>query len=46
MLGYYGVRLAHGGNIGTYWSTVASDGFHSALRLTAAFAGYVPGTRP
>lgn len=41
----YGARLAYGCNIGAYFSGIVSGSLHGWLRLVAAFAGNVIGTR-
>jgi uncharacterized membrane protein YedE/YeeE len=41
----YGARLAHGCNIGAYFSGIASGSVHGWVWLVAAFAGSAIGTR-
>jgi uncharacterized protein len=41
----YGARIAHGCNIGAYFSGIASGSLHGWLWLVAAFAGNVLGVR-
>lgn len=41
----YGARIAHGCNIGAYFSGIASGSLHGWLWLVAAFAGNVVGVR-
>jgi uncharacterized protein len=41
----YGARLAHGCNIGAYFSGIASGSLHGWVWLAAAFAGNIVGTR-
>ena len=41
----YGARLAHGCNIGAYFSGIASGSLHGWVWMAAAFAGNIVGTR-
>ncbi|MFC7692969.1 YeeE/YedE thiosulfate transporter family protein [Paeniroseomonas aquatica] len=41
----YGARLAHGCNIGAYFSGIASGSLHGWAWMVAAFFGNVLGTR-